>query len=80
MMDCKKCGGIGYIEGWHAGSASYTPSLQQCPEFCDIGAYTLEVQKRTRDGYVTQTPVLQPVSAPINNVVQLRFKERESLE
>lgn len=57
---CKRCQSKGYIESWHAGSASWTPSIQQCPERCNISGYSAEVQRRLNNPhYVTESPVLQ---------------------
>jgi hypothetical protein len=70
-MTCKRCGGRGFIETFHAGGASFTPSLQQC---CDIAAYSKEVQRRLNDpNHVTETPVLRgiPSEKPLAPVVQL---------
>ncbi len=57
---CKRCEGKGFIEDYYAGSASYTPSIKQCPERCDIGAYSREVQRRLAMP-ATERPVLQQV-------------------
>jgi hypothetical protein len=45
-MKCNRCGGKGFIESYIGVNASFTPSLEQCPARCDIGAYSREVQRR----------------------------------
>jgi len=58
-MKCKECGGKGWVETWHAGSATWTPSLSQCRKRCNITGYSDEVQKRLNNpDHVTQSPVL----------------------
>lgn len=59
MSRCKKCEGKGFIESRFGAGASWTASLQQCPNRCDIGAYSREVQLRLNNpAHVTQNAVL----------------------
>lgn len=61
-MNCSNCGGKGWIESFHGGSASWTPSLQQCSKRCNISGYSNEVQRRLNNpNHVTETPVLQSI-------------------
>ena len=58
-MRCPSCNDKGYIEGYVGVSASFTPSLEQCPERCNIGGYSKEVQRRLNNpNHVTERPVL----------------------
>lgn len=58
-MKCTVCGGQGYVETWHGGGASWTPSLVQCRNRCNISGYSDEVQKRINNpDHVTESPVL----------------------
>lgn len=60
MSRCKRCEGKGFVETWHGGSASWTPSLSQCPLRCDISAYSAEVQRRlSNPQHATERPVLK---------------------
>ena len=62
MSRCKSCEGKGFIESWHGAGGSFTPSLEQCPKRCDIGAYSRAVQQRLNNpNHVTERPVLQQV-------------------
>lgn len=61
MSRCAKCDGRGYIEGYVAAQASYTPSLEQCPLRCNITGYSNEVQRRLSPGHVTARPVMPHV-------------------
>lgn len=45
-MACSKCEGKGFVETYYGAANSFTPSINQCPLRCDIGAYSREVQKR----------------------------------
>lgn len=49
MSVCKGCRGRGYVESWHGGANSWTPSVQQCPKRCDVKAYSDEIQRRLSD-------------------------------
>jgi hypothetical protein len=73
-MTCGICEGQGWFETFHAGAASFTPALKQCPHGCSISGYSKEVQRRLNDpNHVTETPVLRgiPSEKPLAPVVQL---------
>lgn len=58
-MACKKCGGKGWMETWYGGAASWTPTLSQCRDRCNLTGYSDEVQKRLNNPHhVTERPVL----------------------
>jgi hypothetical protein len=47
--NCESCGGLGFIEGWYAAGALFTPNVEQCPKRCNITGYSNEVQRRLND-------------------------------
>ena len=48
-MNCKSCGGKGFIDSWHGGANTWTRSIQQCSKRCNLTCYSEEVQKRLND-------------------------------
>lgn len=48
-MICHKCEGKGWIDSYYSASATFTPSIQQCPRKCNLSGYSNEVQKRLND-------------------------------
>ena len=77
-MRCSKCQNTGWIETHHGGSASWTPSLAQCPNQCSIKGYSQEVMRRLNNPkHVTVRPVLQEVmsSGPMAKLIP--FVRRE---
>lgn len=72
MSRCKTCDGTGFTESYHGGANSWTPSIQQCRERCNITGYSNEIQRRLNNtNYVTQSPVLmaKPSERPKLQVV-----------
>ncbi len=49
MFRCEKCGGKGYILGYIAKDAKYTPAIEQCPLRCNTRRYSALVQARLND-------------------------------
>lgn len=80
MSLCKKCSGNGYVDRYLASSATFTPSIQQCPERCNISGYSKEVQRRLNNpSYVTESPVLpnRPAERAHAAVIPFRPKDGE---
>lgn len=45
-MSCRPCNDLGYLETVYATGNQFRSVIEQCPNQCDIGKYTKEIQRR----------------------------------
>jgi hypothetical protein len=79
-MSCGSCGGKGFVDGYHAAGASFTPNIEQCPKKCNITGYSDEVQRRLNDPHrVTAHQALRIIQEPRNaQVIPLSSVRKET--
>lgn len=67
MGRCKRCDGRGFVDRYYGSSNSWTPTISQCPDRCDISGYSNEVQRRLNDQTRVTSHLVKPAALPVPN-------------